>query len=214
MLKLVAMSEMFTETVSEQHASNLALQCNSGQCNSAHTRKLWYYRERIRPDINKPYRFLVNMSMTCLKKSRTSIWQTGLVKNSLVKNIKARLATTIFSMQGQSRAGQKTTTDHTTECASLTRFIKWKVNIPRRRGRHESQVDSINEVGGDTVATKFQIAQARPFNTGRIQEFFSKKLQVIVHFCTWRRVGHWNLQPTPIKHMNQKKYSGFSRLYL
>ena len=40
-------------------------------------------------------------------------------------------------------------------------------------GRHESQVDSITEVGGDTVSTKFNIGQSRPFNAGRIQEIFA-----------------------------------------
>ena len=47
-------------------------------------------------------------------------------------NIKAGIATIICSMQGQSRCGQKMTTDHTTECTLLARFIKSKVNIPRR----------------------------------------------------------------------------------
>ena len=47
-------------------------------------------------------------------------------------------------------------------------------SIPQEEGgRHESQVDSINEIGGDTVSTKFNIAQSRPFNAGRIQEFFA-----------------------------------------
>ena len=45
-------------------------------------------------------------------------------------------------------------------------------------GRHESQVDSINEVGGDTVSTKFNIAQSRPFNAGRIQEFFANSQNI------------------------------------
>jgi len=49
-----------------------------------------------------------------------------------------------------------------------------KSQFPQEEGgRHESQVDSINEVGGDTVSTKFNIAQSRPFNAGRIQEFFA-----------------------------------------
>ena len=46
-------------------------------------------------------------------------------------------------------------------------------SIPQDEGGHESQVDSINEVGGDAVSTKFQIVQARPFNAGRIQKFFA-----------------------------------------
>ena len=47
-------------------------------------------------------------------------------------------------------------------------------SIPQEEvGRHESQVDSINEVGGDTVSAKFNIAQSKPINAGRIQEFFA-----------------------------------------
>ena len=49
-----------------------------------------------------------------------------------------------------------------------------KSQFPQEEGgRHESQVDYINEVGGDTVSTKFNIAQSRPFNAGRIQGFFA-----------------------------------------
>ena len=81
-------------------------------------------------------------------------------------------------MQGQSRGGQ--TIPQNALCSqgsSSQRSI-----FQEEGGRHESQVDSINEVGGDALSTKFQIAQARPFNAGRIQEFFAN-WQKITNDC-------------------------------
>lgn len=56
------------------------------------------------------------------------------------------------------------------QSAFLSQVSSSQRSIPQEEGggRLESQVDSINEVDGDSVSTQFQIVQARPFNAGRI----------------------------------------------
>ena len=98
-------------------------------------------RELIRPDLNKPYQqisaehvsFTAFLFANNLPKKIKDINMTNRVGQKLSSQDKGSISRNYFQHARAKQRWPKTSTDHTTECTLLTRFIKSKVNIPRRR---------------------------------------------------------------------------------